>query len=266
MWTAVAMLAAVSWAPGEAGDLSLTNVRTTYGLLGAARPDAKVLPGDKLLVAFEIEGITVDPQGKVLYEIAMEVADSSGKVHFKQTPRKLEANNSLGGTRMPAYASVDIGTEEPPGTYTVKVKVTDRAAKASTSLTQSFEVLPKDFGLVRLKLSSDPEANIPAPVLGEGQSVWINFVAVGFGRNQDSGQPNLSVTLRVLDEEGKPTLSKPFTGRVAKEVPAKVMALPLQFMLDLNRSGNFQVRLDATDEVTGKSATVSFPLNVLKLK
>lgn len=267
MWTSLAV-AAVLTLPAEAGQLELTNARTTYGLLGAPRPDTKYLPGDSYVLAFDINGITVDAGGKVLYSIGMEVTDSAGKAHFKQAPRDLEAQNSLGGKHLPGFVSLQIGLDQPPGVYTVKVTVTDRAAKASQSLTRTYEVLPKAFGLVRLTTSVDPSGQIPAPFLGEGQSLWINFLAVGFGRQKgDKEQPHIKVDLRVLDESGKPTLAKSFGGEVSQDIPKAALSVPMQFLLELNRPGKFTVELKASCKVTGKeSATLSFPITVLKAK
>ena len=70
----------------------------------------------------------------------------------------------------------------------------------------------------------------------------------------------------MLDQNGKPTVEKPPTGEVSKDVPDKLLALPMQFLLDLNREGSFTVELKATDKVSGKTATVSFPLTVQKSK
>ena len=38
MWTTIALLAALGLAPGEAGQLELTNVRLTHGMLGPPPP------------------------------------------------------------------------------------------------------------------------------------------------------------------------------------------------------------------------------------
>jgi hypothetical protein len=265
MWTTFAFVAVLGLAPGQPGSLALTNVRTTYGVLGAPRPDNKFLPGDEFTLSFDMEGVKVDAAGKLFYSIGMEVTDRDGKPQFKQDPREQQATNSLGGNSLPACANLQIGTDHAPGTYTLKVTVTDLVAKSSQTLTSTYEVLEKDFGLVRPAVTADPEGRFPAPCVGEGQSIWVNFAAVGFGRDKDKGQPNLSVTMTIFKERGEPTVDKPAKGEVVnQDVPAKALALPMQFALAPNRAGKFTVALKATDKVTGKTATLSFPLTVLK--
>jgi hypothetical protein len=264
MLTTLALVSALGLVPGQPGSLALTNVRSTYGLHGSTRPDNKLLPGDQVFLAFDIENVQTGSDGKVQYSIAMEVANGAGKVLFKQAPRDLTANNALGGTNLPAYANLQVGLDQPPGDYTVKVTVTDRGSKASKTLTSKFQVLPKGFGLVRLALTGDPEGFVPVPFPATGQTLWINFAAVGFGRQGD--QPNLNVTMRVLDEKGKPTSAKPFVGAVSKDVPKNAVAVPMQFALELNRAGTFTVELKGTDKVSGKTATLTFPITVLKAK
>src|ERR1700759_5193380 len=103
MWTTLALAAAMSVAPAQAGSLELTNVRATYGVLGATRPDMKFLPGDQLILAFEISGIKIDDNGNASYSMGMEVS-SEGKVKFKQDPEKVQATNFFGGNKLPALA------------------------------------------------------------------------------------------------------------------------------------------------------------------
>lgn len=267
MWTAVALAASLSLAPNQAGQLTLTNVRTTYGPNGITRPEGKLLPGDAVYITFDIEGVTVGPDGKVLYSMATEITDAKGKPLFKEEPRDLEVINALGGRTVPAFAHVNVGLDQPAGDYTVKVTVTDRAAKRSQSFTRNFQVQPKGFGLVRLSTAADPEGNAPASIFQAGGSLWINFQAVGFQRaDQGKGQPRLTIELIVKDESGKPTLDKPFTGTIDKDVPANALSLPAQFLVSLNRPGKFLVEVKATDQLARQSSTVSFPLTVLASK
>lgn len=262
MMTALALLSALQLAPGQAGDLTLRDARLTHGILGMKRADARLLPGDSLVVGFDIEGMTTDASGKALYTISTEVSDAGGKVLFRQPPRDLEAVNALGGSRFPAYSQVDIGLQQPPGEYTLKVLVGDRTSRKSATLTQKFTVLPADFGLVRLSATGDAQGMVPAGLLGEGQTVWINGLLVGFGRDNAGKQPNVALELRVLDEKNQPTTPKPFGGAVGKDAPAGATSLPVQFLLPLNRTGKFTVEVKATDQVTGKSVTRSFPITV----
>jgi hypothetical protein len=266
MWTTLGLLAALSVAPGQAGELDLTNVRNTFGFLGPTRPDNKLIPGDAYYVAFDIENVKVDDTGEVLYSMAMEVLDSKMKPQFKQEPSNLKAMNSLGGRRLPAFAHVDIGLDQPSGVYTLKVTVTDRATKNKKSLTREFEVLPPTFGLARLMLSSDPQGQVPAAPVGvTGQSIWVNFIAVGFKRGGAKDEPNLSVEMRVFDEKNEPTLAKALPGEV-KDLPSSINHVPMNFLLALNRTGKFSVKLKATDNVSKKTAELSFPIVVVDNK
>jgi hypothetical protein len=262
MMTALALLAALELAPRQTGDLTLKDVRFTYGVLGQKRADTKLLPGDTLIVAFDVEGITCDDQGKVLYSISTEVLDGSNKMVHRQPPRDLEAIHALGGNRLPAYAQVDVGLQQPAGEYTLKVTVGDRVSRKSQTLNQKFTVLPPDFGLVRISASADPTGTFPAGLLGAGQTIWVHALAVGFGWDKASKQPNVALQCRILDESGKPTTAKPFSGSVNKDVPANSMSLPIQFQMALNRPGKFTFEIKATDQVTNKAVTYSIPFTV----
>jgi hypothetical protein len=262
MLNTLALVAALSLSPAQGGALALTNELLTYGLLGAPRADSKLLPGDAYFIAFDIENISVDTTGVVKYSMTMDVSDSKGKTIFRQEPQEVEALNSLGGTRVPAFAHVEIGLDQPPGEYTLKVIVTDRANKATKTLTRKFEVVAREFGLVRLALTTDGEGRLPAANYGfVGQSIWVNFAAVNFVRDTKK-EPFVSVQMTVLDESGKPTLPKPFVGEVRKDVPANVLAVPMQFFLTLNRPGKFTIKIRATDEVGKKFSELTVPLVV----
>ena len=264
MLTTAAALAALGAALAGPGELALTNPRLTYGLLGPTRADNQLLPGDSLTVAFDIDGLTADDGGKVRYRTATEVTGPDGKTLFRQPPQDVEAVNALGGGRVPAFAQVDIGLAQPPGPCALKVTVTDPATNNTQALTQKFEVLPRGFGLARVALTDDAEGRLPAGLLGAGQSVWVNFVVVGFGRAA-GGAADVALEVRVLDEAGQPTVAKPFRGSVGKDAAAGATAVPVHFPLALNRPGKFTLELRAADRAGGGSATRPVPLTVLGL-
>jgi hypothetical protein len=267
MWSTLSLVVALGLSAGQNGSLELTNVRSTYGLLGATRAENKILPGDMFFVAFDIDNVQADPNGRVLYSMAMEVTDGKGKIQFKQDPRELEAVNSLGGNRLPAFAHVDIGLDQPPGQYTLKVTVTDRTAKKTQAFERPFQVLERGFGIVRLGLSSDPNGQSAAPNVGVvGQSLWINFLTVGLAQGGANKEPDIGLEMQVTDESGKPTLSKPFTGEAGKDLPKDIQAVPMQFLLALNRPGKFTIHLKATDRIAKKNAELAFPVTVMETK
>jgi hypothetical protein len=266
VWCSFTVAALLSLIPAEPASLTVTNVRMTYGVLGPPRSDTKFLPGDDFVLSFDIDGAKVNAAGKVLYSVGMEVSDNKGKVRFRQLPNELEAAAPSGGNRLPACASVQIGLDQEPGQYTVKVSITDRVAGATREITRTCAVLPKGFGLVRLTTTSDPEAKVLAASFQQGQPGWINFAAVGFGQAKSTGQPHVSVVMRVTDEAGRSALTKPSLGEITKDVPASARALPMQFALAINRTGKFTVELTATDLVTKQSVNLSFPVTVLKAK
>jgi hypothetical protein len=261
MWTTFALLSTLSVTPAQA-DLSLTHVRSTHGLMGPTRENDTLHPGDLLFVCFDIEGITADDDGKVRYSTAIEISNSAGKVLFKQQPQNAETKVSLGGARVPAYAYFSVGLDAPAGEYGFKVHVKDLASGKEQSLSRTVKVLPKDFALVRVAVSSDVDGQYPTVVLGCGQGVWVHCGAVGFERDRAGKQPNVVFEIRVLDEGGKPVSTKPTINTVNKDVTEKQSALAMGFPLSLNRPGKFTVELLASDQISGKKAKMSFPLSV----
>ncbi len=262
IWTTILLAAALAAAPGEKDQLTLSHVRDAHGLLGPTRSADKFHLGGELFICFDIDGVTIDDEGKVHYSIADEVADAKGKVLFKQEPRNLDATAGLGGDRIPAFFHLDVGLQSPPGVYNVTVTVVDLPSKRSQQLKRTLEVLPKDFALVRVKTTSDQEGQLPVAVPGAGEGLWITFGAVGFGRGGDGKQPDLTFEMRILDENGKPTRAKPFAVQVNKDVPDDAVLVPGQFFLSLNRSGKFTVELTGVDKAGGKKAQLTFPLAV----
>jgi hypothetical protein len=261
MWTTIALLTALGAAPAQSG-LNLTNVRSTHGLLGPHRTNEALAPGDIYFVCFDIDGITVGDDGKVRYGLGTAVNDSAGKVLFQQEPKETEVTISLGGNSVPAFAQLTIGLDTPPGDYRFKVTVTDRASRKETSLTRRVKVLPRDFALVRATVSLDTGGQYPAAVMTCGQGVWVQCAAVEFGRGGNK-QPNLVFEVRVLDDTGKPTLAKPITYTVNKDIPANEKKVPLAFPLSLNRRGKFTIDVQAHDQVSDKKAHLTIPITVL---
>jgi len=262
MWTSLTLAAALTFTPAQAGGLRLTNDRLTYGTLGPTRTDNKFLPGDVFSMTVDIEGLKVLSDGKVSYSLGFQVTDVKGKLIYGEDPRDLETVLHLGGTKVPASPFVVLPPDMAAGTYEFKLTVRDRTANASQTLARKFEVLPRGFGLVALQVSN---GNIQAPPLGVvGQELFLNFAVVGFERDTVKKQPDVLIEMAILDDQKKPTMDKPITGKFGGEVSQNVVAVPTYFLLKLSRAGNFTIQLRATDQVSKKTSSLSIPLRVLE--
>jgi hypothetical protein len=264
MWAALAMTAALT-APAQAGELSVKNVRSTYGIFGQPRKDNKLLPGDVMVVACDIENLSVDKDGKVLYAMGMELTRTSkgkSKLEFKTEPQDREATNSLGGTTMPIFAICTVGLDSVPGEYTLKVTIMDRGKKKGTTvLVQKFEVLPVKLGFVQVTLTTGKGEAAP-PTSVPGNIIYLNFSLVGFTLGAGKA-PDVTFEMQVLDDAGKPTVDRAYKGRIkaAGDTPGLLTFLPIP--LQLNRTGKFKVVLKATDNLTKKSTRQTLDLTVM---
>ena len=262
MLNTTALLAVLWAAPGQADSLTLTKPRMTNGVLGPARPDNKILPGDSMVLAFTIDGLKAEPNGKVRYSTGIEVDTATGRSVLRQPAKPHETINTLGGQQVPAVVQLDFGLDQAPGEYKVKVVVTDLATNKTQQFVEPIQLLPRGFGLVRLTISADADGRVPAAGLMAGEAIWINASVLGFSRDPAKRQPHILMEMRVLDGAGKPTLAEPIRGTVEKDISPTALHVPIQFQASLNRPGKFTVELKATDKVTGKSDTRSFPIVV----
>ena len=266
MLTTMIFLTTLSVVPGQSGQLSVSDVRTTHGPLGPARPNERILPGDLVCLSFDVKGFQANSAGKVHYGLGLEATNSKGEMVFKNAPSDLELASPTSGQPVPVCAKVEVGLAAPPGKYDLKVTVVDRTAGTTTSVSRGYEILPLEFGIVRVSLTNDHEGKNSAAVFSAGRPGWINFTAVGFGRDKVRGQPRVTATLRVLNQDGHSVFSKPFSGSISHDVPAAVAAVPMQYQLVLAQTGHFTVELQATDEITGRKTAISFPIQVVVSK
>ncbi len=271
MLTTIA-LALLAGTPAQPAELKLSNVRMTIGELGPPREGNKLLPGDVLFIAYDIDGITIDGEGHAVYTMAMEVSDGAGKLIFKQDPRELTDFVPLRGNKMPARAYITIGLDQPPGVYNCKISVSDPKTKAAGTLNVKFEVLKKEFGVVAVFTSYDSDGKLSAPTSGQvGQTVFVQFSVASFDRDK-AKQPNVRVEFQVFDDKGAPLLvdaeKKPTPrkhiqdGKALPPVKEEDGAFALQFPLFMNRPGKFVVEIFATDEVSKKTSRYRLPITV----
>jgi hypothetical protein len=265
MWMSVLAATLLGLAAGQGGSkLSVANQRLTYGHLGPARETNQFLPGDVIHLMFEAQGMTFDAKGKSTYAISLALFDPKGADLLKQAPKSASTQNYLGGNSVPCAAHLRVPLESTPGDYVVKVTITDNATKQSVVVEQKLKILPKAFGLVQVGTSADREGTLAwSPVGVVGDSIFLNYSAVGFARDKTKKQPSIKVTMRVLDEKGQVVKGAEMTGEVNSDVPGDLDVVPMQFGITLNRVGRFTLELTATDALSGSMAKVNFPVRVL---
>jgi hypothetical protein len=244
--------------------LSVANERLTYGHLGPTRPKAVYLPGDVIHLDFEVRNLKFDADGRAIYATTLEVAHAGGKIIFRKELRDTSIVNNFGGDRLPCAAHLRIPLETAAGAYTLRVMVRDRGTDQTVQVKRKIEVAPAGFGLVQVGTSADREGNIPwSPIGVVGDAIYFNFSVVGFGREVKTKQPDIHVALRILDEKGKQVNTTKLTGAAKGNVPESFRVVPMQFGLTLNRPGRFTLELTAVDRISGKQASLSFPLRIV---
>src|SRR5438270_417905 len=126
-WVVAAL---VLWC-GNASAVEIKNVRATYGPFGAERSSAKLLPGEVIMINYDLQGLTTSAKnGLVKWNRTLQVSDAKGKVIDTKTEEK-GLFVGLGGDSVPDFVVVAFGTDLTPGKYKVKVTVTDPGNKTT---------------------------------------------------------------------------------------------------------------------------------------
>lgn len=254
-------LAALSAVPAQGGQLKIENVRMTIGEIGTPRTNSRFLPGDILFLAFDINGLTIEPNGDAKYKMGTRVLDAAGKVFFKRDPEERLQFTPLRGSTLPARVYIIVGLDQDPGNYTLDVSVEDPKTKAQDKVSVKFEVTKRDFGIVNVYTSYDARGLISAPNNGVvGQTVVVQYTVASFQRDPKTKQPKIEFQYQYLDDKGTPILAEPHKLTVETGVNEKDELFSLQFPLFMNRPGKFTVQITATDKVANKKATYELPV------
>ncbi len=263
MNAALVFSAMLALAPGQgAGALGVSNIRLTHGELGASRADNKYLPQDFVFISFDIDGLKASPDGKVSYSMGLEVIDKAGKAMFSAPPTKSEMLLPLGGNKLPAFVYITLGPTMQQGDYTCRITIVDDTNKATKVSDQKFSLMAPSFGIVQLYVTKDDKGMLACGPNGvAGQTVFINFGLVGFGRD-GTKKPDAAVEFSVKEAGGQATNPTPIVIAVPRDLQAGDTFVPFQVMLPMNREGSFVVEMKAADKITGKTAVLSFPVRV----
>jgi hypothetical protein len=242
-------------------ELKLDNVRFTYGDLGPARADAKVLPGETLTLAFTIAGLTKDAGGNMNIVLAGELLDGEGKSVAKMPAKTIKSLVALGGADVPGVLTFSLPNNFAAGKYVVRGVVKDALAGSEATTEQAVEVLPARLGIVQFRLTNDAQGQTPSGGnMTVGQAVHVHCRAVGFARKEK--RIHLIGSLRILDAAGNATYPNPLSFSLDQEAPEDVTFATFRFAASANRTGRFTIQIEAQDKIAGRTVTQEVPIVV----
>jgi hypothetical protein len=270
MLVTLAMLAALNAAPPPAGNLIIKESRLTFGVYGQKRPDNKVMPGDNVVLSYHVLGLNAGAnllgKGKTQVAIGHELWKKGNK---RPVIRQLAVVHpfvlDLGGGVLATETTIPLPLNTLPGKYLIKVNVREMGTGATGTILKKIEVVKK-FGFVRTRFTAGPAANNVAvpPVVVPGQSLHLHYALVGFEFDKKN-LPDVSIEITIIDAAtGIATTPKSAKARVK---PAIKKANPIikfaPIPLELYKSGRYQVKLTAKDNVSGATAERVLDLLVL---
>jgi hypothetical protein len=241
---------------------AISNVHPTLGALGAVRPEAPYLPGDLVHVAFDVAGLKLDAEGRYRVAAKLTVEDAAGKTITTEDYGAIPPRLGIlaGGKSRFAFRYL-IPFDLQAGSYKAKLALIDVHSKQEALVEQAFKVSPPGFGLVRFQSGRGPYGQAETPPTGVlGEVLYLRMMAIGLSKGKE-GLASLEFTLDVQDTLGKP-LGKPQQSRFPNVNPDE--PLTLQFELPLDRVGRYQVVIKATDQGSGRTASLTVPITIVE--
>jgi hypothetical protein len=248
----------------EAAILHVTNVFLTNGPLDGPRDSNAVLPSDTIHVRLHVENLATDKDGEALYERIAELTDASGKVVCQEDGGPSRAKFKCGRSPVTISVPLTISRDFQPGMYTWKVSVTDGITGARGTAETQIVVRKREFGMILPRLwMGDPAEKLPAgPTVMAGQTLAATFAVVDFCRDENTKKPNVECSMRILNADGTPVLSKPTILEFGATVLPDQERIDVTFPIDLNRAGEFTIELTVRDKVMGEQRGMFLPLKV----
>ena len=232
----------------------------TYGPNGAERP-TEVFPGDTFYVKARLSGIATQSDGKPNgFIVAALYRPAPNTVPVFQLPR-YDINDKiiLGGDSTTQFLHFYLPRDIDPGKYFIRVYVSDEISGENTIKELPFDVLPRTaFGVINLAYCHDSNHLIPACVtITVGEVIYLNANFVGF--DTATGETHVTCKLTILDTN-KTVVFEAEEFDVRRPAPAVESAIPVNYILKIDRAGKFMVKLEATDQIAKKSVEYRMPL------
>jgi hypothetical protein len=202
--------------------------------------------------------LAVDKNGRSHFQTTLMV--KGGKEPLKQKLGDTVVVNLQNATRARHSIHVILPGDQAAGNYDIDITVDDVIGKTSGTMEKPFRftVVPRDFGLVQFQLyyRYTQEVQVPAPCVGAvGQTLFVTAV---LSRGKEEKPWAADLEFRVLDEQGKALTAQPLVGEF-KNLPTDLLYLDFRFDFPVQRAGNYQLQLKATDPINKRTTTLTVP-------
>jgi hypothetical protein len=251
------------WGATAQAKLEFTKIQAAYGSVGPERESLEYYPSDEILFRYLLTGVNANDKGEVDVDISMRVTDDEGKNLLERTtPTKAIA--ALGGGCVPGSARATLGEALKPGVYRLSVSAKDNHSGDTASFHRDVTLKGAIFTSVSQRFFLDAEGKVPSGAGGiVGQDLHYRIGVIGFDRSK--GRIETHMDLEILDEHGKEILTRPSKATYKNEdseAVKQISVVNFSGFLGLNRVGNFVLRFNFTDVVSGQNAQFAVRLQV----
>lgn len=225
---------------------------------------ATYVTGEQVPIAVRVQGITTGEDGKIDLLARADLLDDSGKVVAPLGSHRANFPMTLGGSELQFTLAGNLATDA-TGRHQIKVTIDDQLSGQTAVGNLEVEIANREsLALVHLRAAYDQEGKVPTEVFPVGQSVSVRFGIVGCGIAD--GKSEIESILTVLDQSGKPTSAQPLRvgGKAEQPIYADSGVMNGLFVLILNRSGNFVIRIEVADKVTAKKVSRDLAIRVVE--
>ncbi|HUE75023.1 MAG TPA: hypothetical protein VMP01_29415 [Pirellulaceae bacterium] len=224
---------------------------------------ATYVTGEQVPIAVRARGITTGEDGKIDVLARADLLDENGKVVAPLGSHRANFPMTLGGSEFNFGMAGNVATGL-TGSHRVRVTIEDQlSGKTATDDLDVWVESRETLALVHLRAGYDPEGKVPSDVFPVGQSASVHFHLVGCGIAD--GKSEIESTLTILDQSGKPIPAQPLRvgGKAEQSIYADSGVMNCFFMMLLNRSGDFVLRIEVTDKVTEKKVSRDLAIRVV---
>jgi hypothetical protein len=245
--------------------LRVEEVQACYAYCGPERVGSDYYPPyDSVGFRYWVSGVRTKADGSVDVSIALELKDAAGKTVLRDSDW-LTQRPTLGGDTFLASSGVMLTGSPPPGEYTAVVTVKDNLSSETAGFERKVHIKPIELAVNGFLLFRDAEQKVStAGTFTAGEFMY--FAAQVIGLSPRDGKVALTGRLQMLDG-GTGEVVADLGDRSQQADVAVPPTLPVRyggFLMNLNRSGWFLLRLTVTDDVAKKTVTFEAPLRVAK--